>query len=167
MRNRPFEDNLPKLPLYSNIIPEMLRDKGALGISTNGSDTAQHPYHISVHHTGCLAQRSSGLSLGWEVAYTRCGWAMVSPDQRQWKQWLQLCTAPHQAGTAAGSLLYGACGPLAPLPPDWGEVQGYETPEAPGFYILPLPTPYLPSSLLQSAASRIVAQASPKLVHLL
>lgn len=99
----------------------MLGDKGAAGVRTNGSDSAQDPYDIPVYHTGCLAQRNLGVSLYWEEegwARTRPGWAGDSPVQRQWRQWLQLCTAPRQAGAAAGSLLYVARGRLAPLPPD-------------------------------------------------
>lgn len=123
MSQRLFGDTLLNLPHYPNILPELLGDKGAAGISTNGSDTAEHPYYISIHHTGCLAQRSPGVSLVWgegRQVCTKWAWGVGLPGQRQWKQWLQLCTAPHQAGAAGGSLLYVACGPLAPLPPDWG-----------------------------------------------
>lgn len=69
---RPFGDTLPNVPHYPNILPELLRDKGATGISTNGSDTAQHPYYIPIHYTGYLAQRKVGVSLVWEEERWAC-----------------------------------------------------------------------------------------------
>lgn len=51
---RLFGGTLPQIPHYPNILPELLGDKGAAGISTNGSDTAKHSYYVPIHHTGCL-----------------------------------------------------------------------------------------------------------------
>lgn len=62
----PFGGTLPNIPHYPHILPELLGDKGAAGISTNASDTAQHPYYIPIHHTGHLTQRRPGVSLVWE-----------------------------------------------------------------------------------------------------
>lgn len=93
---------------------------------------------------------------------------MGLPGQRQWKQWLQLCTAPRQAGAAVGCLLYVAHDLLAPLPPDWNrKAHSIKTSQATGLLLFGAPPIYLPSSLLQPTASRIVAEARPELVHFL
>lgn len=66
MSPRSFGGTLPNVLHHPNILPELLGDKGVAGISTNASDTAQHPHYISVYHTGHLTHRSPGVSLVWE-----------------------------------------------------------------------------------------------------
>ena len=63
LSQRPFGDTFSNLPLYPSILPEVLGDKSAAGISTYGSDTAQHPYDVPIYHSGGLAQRS--LESAW------------------------------------------------------------------------------------------------------
>lgn len=58
--------------------------------------------------------------------HTECRWRTGLPGQRQWKLWPQLCSAPRQAGTAAGSLLSVAHDRLAPLPPGWSRKVQFE-----------------------------------------
>lgn len=66
MNQRSFGGTPPNVLHYSNILPELLGDKGVAGISTNASDTAEHPHYVSIYHTGHLTQRSPGVSLVWE-----------------------------------------------------------------------------------------------------